>query len=205
MKTACVLLMALCCAAVASGQDVVKAVDISHLSNGSYVLTIEGDAVKVVPLLLIKPNVAPHPSPELNQRSKTIASKAAAVAGDQHRAETASLLAELYRRIADQIDDGTLQTQQEMQTASAFGIDTLLSRRNVAAAWKPVREQVSDYWVALVQEGKGAVDYSRLLRDVAVGLDASADNAQRLDIALILDIIKLMRELIDRQRAASGQ
>lgn len=199
----------------AAGQIV--ALDLSGIQDGSYVLRIDGSTVSVTPLTLIdpgvpvppRPPVPPDPQPpdppDLPQRAREIADAARIVQGDPARATTAAMLAAAYREIASQITAGRLSGTQTITLAARLAADTVLERQKAAAAWQPVRDLQSDHVAALAQEGGSEGDYARLLGEWAAGLEASgpdadadADTDVGLDLRTIVELVRLILELIDR-------
>lgn len=197
-----VFLVLLCGNALA--QNVVTAVDITTLTEGSYLLTVKGGTVTVRPINLLQVNPGPNPPPlppplppvipVLTERAAQIKDAATKVMGDSSRSDTAKALAALYREISKQVAAGKLKGDQ-IALATKYGADLLLG--NKTQSWAPVRSLMSDQWAAVQQRGEGDQGIFALLNDVANGLDASVENrqAQAIDPAtwqLILQIIEMI-------------
>jgi hypothetical protein len=175
----------------------VKAIDITGVSDGSYMVTITGSAVSMVPLKLINPGntppVPPVPDPsQLTERAKAI--KAAAIAlNDPEMSVKMSLLMD---EIAKLIDSGQIATQNKMALAMSKGQSIVLGDK--VTAWKPVTSLISADWAKLVQEGAANADYAKYIREIRDGLRASAP-MQAIDpkwIELIMQIIMLILSVI---------
>lgn len=196
-------MLALLCGSL-FGQEI-TAVDVSGLSDGQYVLTVEGGNVAVVPLTLITPGNNPTPTPKpnpqpqpdmLTARAKAIQSAAAQVTGDPKRTETADSLAYMYSAIADQITSGTISDYKSAEMAATMAGNLTLA--GVSKQWQPVRDVFNAQWVKLTQEGGELADYAKLLQEASSGLAATVD-VQEIDparLAKLMEWIKIIMELL---------
>lgn len=183
--------------------------DVSGAKPGKYYYQLNvapGGIVTVSPLSqvirLTDPTPGPQPQPDpddLTARALQIKNAALAVTSDDQRGATAAALAALYREIATKIGDGTVKGQEAGAFMVKTGSDMLLTARKSREAWSPVRSLLTQMWSTLAQEGATDADYARLLQEAATGLEAScADEDPQIDIAMIIQIVKLVLELLEK-------
>lgn len=185
----------LCCAVSQAAE-----LTVWRLPAGLYAVQ-DGSIIKVNELTL-DPSptpVVPVPVPSsLTERGKAIMAAATKVTKDPNRTTTAKQLAQLYVELAKKVTAGDLKTQEMIAFGVKYGTDTLLlgQGKAVKEAWQPVRDVLSEQWAAVVQEGGDDADYAKLLNECAAGLNASAPQKEAIDIAKILEIIKMIMSII---------
>ena len=173
----------------------------------SYTVTTDGKGGAVVTPLagLVRPgdqpNPQPGPSPQpvppvLSARAQAIKAASLKVSGDTGRAETAQVLAGVYRGVAKQVADKQITDPVKLEAALKSGVDFLLDSRKVIANWADVRKVLNDEWIILAQNGGKIGEYGTLLDEAADGLEASVPqrNLSPEMIQLILLIIKLIMQ-----------
>jgi hypothetical protein len=205
------LLIALLILAMGTGPAAAQVVlDTSGAAPGRYYfqVTIAAGGAATVSALPAVPLVKPSPGPtppvpvpddELSERALRIKAIAEGVSGDPERAGTAVALAAVYRELALKISDGTIKGREAGAFAVKHASDLLLTSRKVKSQWASARAAISDEWAKLTQENAAAGEYVKLLNEAAMALEASAGDAQpQLDWAMILEIIKLVIELLER-------
>lgn len=205
MKRLLIFLLAIGLATPLAAQAVI--LDVSGATPGKYYYQItvaSGGIVTVSPLsqvvTLVKPTPTPTPTPtpdQLTDRAKAIRDAANAVTSDSEREATAGALAALYREVAQQVADGKIKGREQIEFVAKTGGDMLLTARKAKDAWSPVRKILTDHWSTLAQEGATDAAYAQLLTETAEGLEATCDDPQ-VDIAMIIQIIKLVLELLER-------
>jgi len=202
MKRLLAILLMLIVAAPVAAQAVI--LDVSGATPGKYfyqVTVAPGGIITVVPVTqVIKlTNPTPTPTPDtLTARSIRVREAAKAVTGDADRAGTAAVIAAYYREIASKVKAGEIKGKEPIAFAIKTGCDMILTSRKASAPWDPVRSVAAEYWTALVQEGATDADYAKLLDEVAIGLDGSYDGDPQIDMAMIIQIIKLVIELLEK-------
>jgi len=159
----------------------VRAVDITGIESGTYLLEVEGSRATISPLQLLKPDTPQPPGPdELTERGKKVKAAAIAVTGDPNRERTAQTLAELYRQIAAQIASGRVTDAQVAAQMVKRATDALLPTSAVEP-WQPVRDLITEQWADVLQRGGSVGDCGTLLEEIAAGLEASSDRMSSLD------------------------
>ena len=202
MKTLILAAVGWMLAAMAVAEDV--AVLLPNVAK-SYVVTTDGrGGATISPLAgMVRPGDQPTPQPAptplppvLSPLAKAVQAASLKVSGDAGRAETAQLLAGVYRQIAQQIDDKKITDPVKLEAALKSGVDLLLDMRNARANWADTRKVVNDEWVILAQNGAKIGDYGTLLKQAADGLEASVPqrNLSPEMIQLIMLIIKLIMQ-----------
>jgi hypothetical protein len=188
-----------CGGAIQATEPPVIAVDISTLSDGSYVLVKAGGTVTLRPLQLIVPSVAPTPIPPqpqpsvLTARQIAFRDKTQAVATDAAKAQGPALAA-LYRQVGKSVRTGQLGDAATAAMATKAATDLLLTTN--AAPWAGVRQTLSDEWTKLQTSGAPIASYAELLEDAAVGIEAASPRAiDPAMLALILEIVKIILAL----------
>lgn len=181
-----------------------KAVVVLYETDGTYVLTIKNGVASVVPAQVVevgKPPGPPNPPPgpvELTERAKTV-QRLALIVSDPDRAKNAQQLAALYDGLAKEVASGKITSPEALLFGVRTGADLLLTSSVARSAWQPTRDAISTLWVAVAQEGGTVQDYAKLLTEVSDGLEASVPaDVQAIDLAMILEIIKIILELIAR-------
>jgi hypothetical protein len=181
-------------------------VAIKYDQDGQYLLTIQSGQVQVVPIVALVDVTRPGPEPPnpptppsvLTDRAKAIRD-AARLVQDANRSEVAQKLAAVYGGLADEVRSGKIQTPDALLFGVRTGADLLLTSQSQRQAWQPVRDLLSNQWSAVAQEGGAIGDYAQLLDETAAGLKASVPaNAEAIDLRTILEIIKIILDLIER-------
>jgi hypothetical protein len=132
----------------------------------------------------------PVPPDTLSERATAIYREAAKV-NDQ---ATAAKLGSLYSEIAKKVTAGEIKTQATIAAVVKGATDMLLGDK--AAAWKPTRDVFGAQWVKLAQEGGKDADFAELLNEASDGFRAAGPNAGAIDLNKILEIIRLIMELL---------
>jgi hypothetical protein len=185
---------------------VVRALDLTNVGDGQYVLTVDGAVITLAPLVLVQPNVPDPPDPpdpELNERAKKFKAAAASVKDsgpgphDPKKQETQAVLSALYNQLSQAILDNGLTDYQLIATLVKTAEKQVLDRQDAVAAWTPVTSLMSDELAKVAATSDTtAADFAACLTDAADGLE----NGQNLDpiwIELIIQIIKMILELIN--------
>lgn len=183
----------------------VKAVEVTSLPDGDYVLTMTGGVPSIRPLVLLQPSPLPGPSPVvptvLTARGILFRDSAAKEA-DPKRSETAKGMALLYRETAKMTrangaSPASITDAVTLAAVLKFGQDTLLSGRPVASDWHDTRAILTAQWAKAAQEGAKVADYGKLLDEAADGYDASATDKSISPemIALIMQIIQIIMKI----------
>lgn len=202
MKTLMVLALALSLSASAMAQAVI--LDVSGAQPGKYyyqVTVAGGGVITVTPISQVIRLSDPQPAPTpdtLTARAQKMRDAAKAVTGDADRQATAAILGAYYREIAAKVKAGEIKGKDQIAFAIKTGCDMLLTSRKASAPWDPVRSVAAEYWTSLAQEGAADAEYARLLDEVAAGLEAACDQPQAVDLAMIVQIIKLVLELLEK-------
>jgi DNA-binding transcriptional ArsR family regulator len=170
--------------------------------SGYYLLTQDNAGVpsltKITQVIVLGDSPNPFPVPgDLTERGKAIKAASEKVVGDPKRAETAHLLAELYRQIVPLIGQqakGYDQIMLSISTATNIALKDDATR----AAWKPVRELVTEETKNLSRAGAPDGDYAKYFLECADGYDASSPLKQISPDVLkfILQIIQLILSLL---------
>jgi hypothetical protein len=198
------ILILLLASGVAYSQAVI--LDVSGAQPGKYYYQVQvaaGGVITVSPVTqvirLTDPKPGPSPTPDtLTELSKKIRDASLAVIGDAEREATANALAAIYREIASKTKDGTIKGKDQIEFAVKAATDMLLTARKSTSSWAPVRTAMSEYWTKLAQEGAPDAQYANLLNEAAIGLDASTNGEPQIDLAMILQIVKLVLELLEK-------
>jgi hypothetical protein len=177
--------------------------------SGYYVLEVGADGAptlkpitsrfkQVIVLDGPAPNPTPDPSPTLTERGKAVRDLAAKVV-DPKRAELATKLAILYGEIAKKVRSGEVKGQESIAFVVKSATDMVL-KDGTLAQWQATRDAIGGYWAKLAQEGAADVEFAKLLEESAAGLQASvpAEAAKALDLAKILELIKLILDLLSK-------
>jgi hypothetical protein len=202
MKRLLAILALLTLAAPVAAQAVI--LDVSGAQPGKYFYQVNvqtGGIVTVQPINQVIKLTDPVPTPtpdQLTARSQRIRDAAKGVTGDSDREGTAAVLAAYYREIATKVKAGEIKGKDQIAFAIKTGCDMILTNRKAMDPWNPTRSVAAEYWTALVQEGATDADYAKLLDEVAIGLDASHNGQPQIDMAMIIQIIKLVIELIEK-------
>lgn len=182
----------------------VTVVDVTGL-NGQYLLTINGDTVTVAKMKVVKPVPGPNPTPvppqPVNKRVAAVKAAASAVIGDSAKASTAQELSLLYSEINKRVANGEVKDQETFLALVKASTDMLLSQKKVADAWSGVRAVITDQITVCLQEGGGLPELVVVLKDASDGLKASSPvtDVKAINIELIIQIIKLILELLNKQ------
>lgn len=204
MKPFLAVILMLAMAASAAAQAVILDVGGAQPGKYYYQVTVQaGGVVTVQPISqvirLTQPQPQPVPAPDsLTARSIRVREAAKAVTGDVDREATAAALAAYYREIATKVKAGEIRGKESIAFAIKTGCDMILTHRKASSPWDPVRSAAAEYWTSLVQEGATDADYAKLLDEVADGLDASYEGEPQIDLAMILQIVKLVIELLEK-------
>lgn len=180
-------------------------VGVEYSGDGHYLVSVRDGKVTVIPIEVVSVNPSPNPPPKpqpnpLSERAEAIREKAVAV-DHAERELHAQSLAMLYVELAKAVDAGKIKTANELSLGLRTGSDMILTTPAAKLAWTDVRVKLSDQWAAIAQEGGEMPAYASLLRDAASGLNASVDsNAKAVNIAVILEILKIILELIAKLR-----
>lgn len=202
MKRLLAIIALLMLTATAAAQAVV--LDVSGAQPGKYYYQVNvqsGGVITVQPINQIIKLTDPVPTPtpdQLTARSLRVRDASKAVTGDADREATAAILAAYYREIATKVKAGEIKGKEQIAFAIKTGCDMLLTSRKASAPWDPVRSVAAEYWTALAQDGATDADYAKLLDEVAIGLDASHNGQPQIDMAMIIQIIKLVIELLEK-------
>lgn len=190
---AAALLAASC---VAASESQLVFLNITGMSNGTYVLTIADESITVAPVKVISPTPSPTPTPTptpvptptpgLSEFAKVIKISAEKATADPNRQETAAALAAAVIELKKLVDAKTITTYQQVSQATAFLWDNTVK---TAEPWKPTRTAVMDQLAKLAQEGAQAGGYAACLDDVADGLLASAPKAKAEAGGLLLKLL----------------
>lgn len=149
-----------------------------------------------------EPGPSPNPTPALTTRAIAIRDAASGVQGDAARDQHALELAALYAEVARRIRIGELTGATDISFVIRSAADMLLATAPLKTSWQPVRDILSGQFVALQQEGGTDAAFAQLMEEAAAGLKASVQTgAAAIDLAKILEIIKLILELLNRQAA----
>lgn len=178
---------------------VVKALELTNVGDGQYVLTIKGSVITLAPLVLVQPNVGPPdpPDPDLNARAKKFKAAAASVTGDPKKQETQAVLSALYNQLSQAILDNGLTDYQLIATLVKTAEKQVLERQNAVEQWKPVTGLMSDELAKVAATSDTtAADYASCLTDAADGL-SNGENLDPIWIELIMQIIKMILELLN--------
>lgn len=173
----------------------VVAIDVTALSDGSYVLTKVGGNVSLRPLQLIVPNVGPTPPPPPVD-PQVLTARAKAFAAETKKVQPPDLangaaIGALYLQLAKAARAGQIADGATLGTATKAATDLLLAGK--AAPWTGVRQLLSDEWGKLQQAGASVPAYADLLEDAAAGIEsASPRNIDPAVLAMILEIVKLI-------------
>jgi hypothetical protein len=139
-----------------------------------------------------------NPDPVLSERAVAIRDAAAKASADPAKDETAMKLSVLYSEIAKRV--GTeIKGQETISFTIKMATDSVVgSKPETVAAWKPMRTAMEAQFVKLAQEGAKDADYAKWLNEVSAGVSASVSLNQAFDLAKILEIIKLILDLISK-------
>lgn len=176
---------------VAASESQLVFLNITGMSNGTYVLTISDESITVAPVKIISPTPSPTPpptppTPGLSEFAKVIKTSAEKATADPNRQETAAALAAAVIELKKLVDAKTITTYQQVSQATAFLWDNTVK---TAEPWKPTRTAVMDQLAKLAQEGAQAGGYAACLDDVADGLLASAPKAKAEAGGLLLKLL----------------
>jgi hypothetical protein len=171
----------------------VKAIDITNVTDGTYVLTIAGGAVTLRPLSLSVPNVTPGPGPQppvppALTRAQQIQAAAESATADPSRQETAATLAALYDMVNQQVKagkaTGQLTIAKALQACDSFALP---KGAIAAAAWKPFQVKFASLWEAQVQTNVDDGELAKLIDETVTGLKAAAPNMSTQAPTIIVD------------------
>ena len=170
---------------------------------GKYLVTVDAagkltiESVKIIKVGSSPapvPDPDPAPTPVLTERATAVRDAAAKATADPNRDETATKLAVLYGEIAKRIRAGEVKGVDAISFVAKAGADAVIGTN--AATWKPTKDVLGAQVVKLAQEGGKDGDYAKLLDEASAGLTASITLNQAFDLAKILELIKLILDLI---------
>lgn len=181
----------------------VVALDLNGKAPGTYYCEVKLAAdgtvtAKTIPVITLdgQPTPPPDEPVKLTVRATAIKTAALKATADPNRDKTAQELAALYDEIAKRVTAGEIKGPDTIAAVAKGAADMLLSQRNSAAAWQPMRDTMTSQWTAAIQEGAKDADLAKLLEEVADGLNASVLNPQAIDLAMLLEILKIVLELL---------
>jgi hypothetical protein len=142
------------------------------------------------------PVVPDDPDPVLTERAKLVRDAAAKASADPNKDETAMKLSVLYSEIAKKVGQ-EIKGQETISFTIKMATDQVIgTNAATVAAWKPTRDAMTVQFTKLAQEGAKDADYAKWLNEVSTGVQASVSLNQAFDLAKILELIKLILELI---------
>jgi hypothetical protein len=176
---------------------------------GKYLVTVNANGtMSVEKVTIIKvggpvvppvdPPIDPPVDPVLTPRATAIRDAAAKATADTTRDKTAMELSVLYGEIAKRIKSGEIKGQDAIAFIAKTAADTIINKTNAPTAWKPARDALGAQWTKLAQEGGKDADYAKLLEEASAGLAASISLPQAFNLAEILELIKLILDLISK-------
>lgn len=192
----------------------ITAVDVTNLSDGTYLLTKNGAAVAVNPINLIRPTNSPLPTPggpqtPFERTVSRLTSEALAAGGTT---TTAAGIASVYSLVSESVAKGDIAPERALEAVGA-GIRLVMTKSPDSAKWVAFRTTLGDALDTLRQDGSLATkaQYVKVLQEVANGMNSVtgfngslSDPGERadpdailggIDIAKIIELIKLLLEL----------
>jgi len=184
-------------------------IDASMATQGHYyfVLVIKADGTstfkqaqniyQVIPLTNF-PNPDPDPTIPLSELAKVVFDAAGAVVGDEDRPGTAASLATLYNFLATQIETGNLSGVDNISKVAKLGADEILKPRKITDNWTAFRSTLSNEIAKRLQSQELQTDkeWSEFFKQVQKGLNSSAGEGTAFNLAKMLELFKLLRQLI---------
>ena len=184
--------------AVAVQAQTVRALDVTDLSAGTYLLTIRAEGtVGLVPLVLIRPGVPTPPPPPVGSLTDKVKAWTLAV-GDP---ATAAKVAVGYKTVANRIRAGTFRTKQQVVDVQKQVNAVMFSDAGgKKAAWLEWEKTLAAELEALEKAGQlnDLPSMAVAWDQVASGVEAAGTAAidwEKL-IQLILTILELILKLI---------
>lgn len=134
---------------------------------------------------------APNPPGPTPPAPVNVTEQVRQIAGAVGDPTGAQVLAVVYRETAKR----TLSRAQYLD-ALRQGSDIALSVTGTAAKWTDARQKISD--LIDQREAAGAIDWPKLLNEIAAGLESSAASSPALPPELLALIVQLIIQLITR-------